>query len=295
MVTHTLHSEFESRLGQLTEMEAVREAYLAFLATAFPSHRVRRTPQALSPRGIQRGESLPELVAANIAKLSEECLYDELACVIGPRGSIVDSLQEVMEGVRTLTQRRLEQLLLEPRTEQSQTAFHQQMRTLVQESVPFTGMLLEVGEVSGLASVARAELPTGGEVYEFTSSILAVLVPNCLEPRACWTAQRCRTSLSAVLRETGTPFDVAACVGCWPADFPTGPLLLQALQLGLSDAVSLNADTRSPRVVFARNSTAGGDSDRPPEEDGGAATFSRTVGPVPDLRAGSARKIDDPR
>lgn len=109
--------DFAERLSALTDMEAVKDAYLDYVATMFATYRVIRTPGSLPGGGLRLVDSSSELGQLHLMEDWESCLHDELICIIGRRGSLGCELGDWLERPRQIVHDRLERLLLNPKSE----------------------------------------------------------------------------------------------------------------------------------------------------------------------------------
>ena len=144
-----------SVLEQLYEMEAVKEAYLAYVSSMFSAYQVFKTPPALARGGVQLSESSGIRASPRLLSPSEESMHDELILIVGRRGALGHELARWLEKPRAAVLSRLERLLLKPpevigEDLASQRALHHTLRALAQEkSRPFVSLLVEVGKHLG--------------------------------------------------------------------------------------------------------------------------------------------------
>ena len=84
-------------------------------------------------------------------------------------------------------------------------------------------------------------------------------------------------------------------MACWPTDARTVPMLVLALQQGLQDACRMGGvqGQNARTTLFASEWVAHGQQREEPGEDGSAGAPVRVPGAGPDLRGGSARRLDD--
>lgn len=222
--------DFLERLEQLTEEEAVREAYHAYVSSG-----VLRAPYDSARKSMH-------------ARLQQLLLNEPVA------------LEEGLD---------------------SQADFHRAMRAL-DGTQPWAGLLVDVGNISGLAPVLASSLPLGERVFGFTGSVLAALLPGQDEGPCPWCVRRAVKALSECLTLIGEPRRLTASVACWPADARTAPILMLALHQGLQHARRV-CEERDV-ILFAADWFGHGD-------DGDARAPVRAIGPDPNLQGGGARRL----
>lgn len=290
--------DFRERLEQLTDMEAVKEAYLAYVSSTLDSDRVVKTPSTLAKVGIQLSSYLED--ASGPVSRWEESVHDELIFILGPRGSLGLELAQWLEKPRAATLSRLERLLLEspyvPGEElPSQASFHHSLRTLAQyRNRRFAALLIELGNASGLGPILQSCLPPGSSVFAFTRLSLAALIPNCDELRVRWLTHRAAMTLTKTLIELEATARPAIGVASWPAPSPSLPIFVQSLQQALQDAVRVNRlpSQKGPAIIYANDWVSHGTGQRP-DDDGGAGAPVRGAGPRPKLRGGAAERLGE--
>ena len=290
--------DFRERLEQLTDMEAVKEAYLAYVSSRFDSYRVFKTPSSLAKVGIHLSSYLDD--ASGLVSRWEECVHDELIFIVGPRGSLGLELAQWLEKSRATTLSRLERLLLEapevPGEDlPSQASFHHSLKTLAQaRKSRFAALRVELGNASGLGPLLQSCLPPGSSVFAFTRSSLAALIPNCDELRVRWLTHRAAMSLTKTLIELEATERPAIGVASWPAHSPSLPMFVLSLQQALQDAIRVNhlPSQKGSAIIYANDWVSHRTGSRP-DEDGGAGAPVRGVGPNPNLRGGAAQRLGD--
>ncbi len=289
--------DFQERLSQLTEPEAVKEAYLAYTSLSFSGYTLSKTPPALAKRGVQLSEDPRDLTLLGLSAPFDACLYDELVCIAGRRGSLGWELAAWLEKPRALTLDRLQRLWLLPSTEAlsplpNQTDFHRRLQELThQDSTQFVGLLIAVSPSDGLDEVLRSELPLQAKAFTFTDSILAALIPDSRELLCRWSAHKATEGLRKVLQQLNEPQRPVASVACWPDDVDSVPMMMLVLQQGLQDAKRLDElpGSNPPTIVYASQWFRLPN----PDDSTGPETLASRLPPDPHLSGGHARKLED--
>ena len=261
------YPDFLERLQQLTDMEAVKEAYLAFVAVSFSTYRVLKTPpEAVVPGSVIVANYSAEMRLQGITRSDEMCIFDELVCVVGRKNSLGPELGQWMERPRKATLSRLQDLLLVPERPE-QTAFLNTVRRWTQDPERvFTAILMEVGSSEGLADVLASHLPPGARAFKFSATTLAALAPRLSLAAARLFIPKAYVDLGKIMKGLDCGRVAAASVAPWPGDAPDGPQFVQALQQGLQDAKRLECGM-APHIVYTSDwYSYGGHT-----EDGGGA------------------------
>ena len=290
--------DFQERLLQLTDLEAVKEAYFAYIGDAFRGYRLCKTPPALSKTRVGLTDDSRELAHLGMTLSPyDACLFDELVCIVGHRDSLGRELAEWLEKPRALTLDRLQRLLLLPQSEEQvgQAEFLRTVREIArQRTASFAALFVHIESARGLEQVLEVELPKGSRAFTFSHCILAALVPETTELNVRWPTQKAVEALRKMLIQLEQPQRPCASVACWPTDATTVASLVLALQQGLQDARRLTdlPGQTSPTIVYASNWFEQ-HSDGSPGTNGGLGrlAFRRPVDP--DLRGGNARRLED--
>lgn len=290
--------DFQERLSQLTELEAIKEAYLAYIADAFRGYRLCKTPPGLSKSRVGLTKDRQDLHHLEIPLFATDaCLHDELVCIVGHRDSLGRELAQWLEKPRALTLDRLQRalLFLQSSPEQiGQAKFFQKLRNLSHSGTAcFASLLLHVESAAGLEFALRTELPQGAETFVFSPSILAAIVPNITELNMRWPAYKSVEGLRKLLLQIGELHRPCVSVACWPADSSSVPQYVFALQQGLQDARRLNdaPGHTSPVVVYASQWL--NHLDENPGSGGENGRFSPLQPVDPHLRGGNARRLEE--
>lgn len=276
-------TDFKERISQLTDTEAVKEAYLAYLSSRFPRCRVTRTPPYLAASGLRLGDGPPSRV------------HDELVLIESDGKTSAMEMASWMDLARAAVVARLDKLLLTV-SRSEQTPFFSALRDLMAlQREPFVGLLIEMRDSTGMDSVLAAYLPPSATVYLFNKSALAAIIPRCDDLRSRWLAYKATTAMTVKFRTLGHEIEPAASVASWPQDATSAGVLVMTLQQGLQNALRLQAlpDAPQPMLVFASEWVARGQRPGEGHDDGSAGASARTNKPGPDLRGGSARHLGE--
>ena len=287
--------DFRERLSQLTELEAVKEAYLAYIQEMFHGYRLCKTPPTFPHPGIGTTLDPQDLAHLEVELFfNDGCLYDELVCIVGHRKSLGWELTQWLKMPRALTLDRMHQLLLlsSSPSQDGQAEFFRRLRELSeQDTVVFSAAFLQVESARGLESALEVELPLGSRVLAFDDGILAALIPDIAEQKLRWPLSKGIQALQKLQVELGEPSLTNASIACWPADATTMPLFVYLLHQGLQKARrrASDLDERHPVVLFANQWYRASSL---PEDDGGLGRLSPRNPIDPDLRGGNARRLD---
>ena len=284
--------DFCERLEQLTDIEAVKEAYLAYAAVMHPEYQVFKAPTNLTVSELAGSVGSDAWLHAAWVRRDEDSVQDELVLVKGPRGSLSPDLEGWLTLPCQATLSRANRLLIEPKRGSGQTEFYRHLREVSGPRDPaFAAMLTEVGTVSGLTDVLESALPRQSQVYEFTDSLLVSIIPSVDDLRIRWLARKAILALDETLIRLGESRSQSS-VATFPTDAPDRPRLLLELQLGLQILRRLNAKPGTPPIpmVFAGQSVARSDGEN---DEGTAGHPVRRQGPTPSLSGGAARKLEE--
>jgi hypothetical protein len=286
-------------------MEAVKDAYLEYVATMFDTYRVFKTPPALMGRGVHLKDCSEELRLQGLLEDWETCMHDELICIVGRRGSLGPELGRWLEAPRNMVLDRLEKLLLMGTPQRwehlpGQSVFYRELHSI---DGPTFGLLvgldgsqpdLLASRMPEWSSCLLERLPRGSRVFAFGHRELVVLVSACTDPMGRALTSVAVDALGRFIADCDPAIRVRAAGASWPLDASSPVSFCRVLQQGWIDAVGLAemepGPTRRVYVVYASDRVkfrGGGDGNH----DGGVG--ARVGGPDGPLSAGAARRLED--